>query len=139
MRADDNSKVSIESLYSNCSCALLAFAISGKIIQANDVFLSWVGISRENLTDKTFPEFLDKGGILYYQLFVQPLLRLHTEVNEINVQIKSSSDSFPCLLNAAMPESGENESIVYATLFKVLDRKKYESELLKRKVVAEEQ
>lgn len=130
--------VSIEELNLFSCSALLAFDIKGTILQVNEAFLSWTGLSRDHLLKKSFPSFLNKGGVLYYQLFIQPILEMHKEINEISLEIKGDQDSVPCLMSAKVSETPAG-TVVYATLFRVADRKRYEDELRKNKAVAEEQ
>lgn len=130
-----------EALYQQAPCGLLSFSIDGTIIGANQTLLKWLGLPLSRIVGSRFTDLLDRGGKLYYQLFVQPLLRLHDEVKEISFEIRSGDNSFPCLFSASVcPDSIENEAgIVHAAIFKVMDRKKYEHELLKRKTRAEEE
>lgn len=127
-----------EDLYNRAPCGLLTYLISGTIVEINQTLLSWLNASREEMINKVFPDFLDRGGQLYYQLFVYPTLILQNEVKEINLQIRTSSVTFSCLFSASVTTHGA-ATIVHATIYKVADRKKYENELLKKKVVAEEE
>jgi sigma-B regulation protein RsbU (phosphoserine phosphatase) len=129
-----------EHLYHHAPCGLLIFNIDGSIVHCNETLLSWLELKNEKeITVKKFTDLLDKGGRIYYQLFVLPLLRMHKVVKEINFQIQAGGAEFSCLFSAsvtALPSG--NEKVVHAVLFKVVDRKKYEDELLSKKVKADE-
>lgn len=85
-----------------------------------------------------FTDLLDKGGKFYYQLFVLPLLRMQREINEISFQIAVPNANFSCLFSAAVfTEEGSSELLVNAVVYKVIDRKKYEAELLMKKAKAD--
>lgn len=127
-------------LYNQAPCGLLTYAISGPVIQINQTLLNWLNVGRGEIVNKDFINLLDRGGQLYYQLFVYPMLVLHNEVKEIHLDIRTASGTFPCLFNASAASTGAGEEmIVQATIFKVTHRKKYEDELLKKKTVAEEE
>ena len=130
-----------EDLYQRAPCGLLSFSIDGTIIRANQTLLKWLGLPERGIAGRLFTDLLDRGGKLYYQLFVQPMLTLHNEVREISFQIVSGEESFPCLFSATACtyDGKDQETVVHATIFKVMDRKKYEHELLKRKTRAEEE
>ncbi|GAB3823749.1 PAS domain-containing protein [Pontibacter rugosus] len=126
-------------LYDTAPCGLLTFKMNGQIIYANQTLLKWLGVNDEEIAAKKMTDFLDKAGVMYYELFVQPILKMHKEVKEINLNIQTSKGAFSCLFNGVAVDSkaGEGE-IIHAIIFKVEDRQKYEKELLLRRNKAEE-
>lgn len=131
-------QVDYQYLYDSASCGLLVFKLNGKILHANETFLNWIEVSQDDILSKNFSDLLDKGGKFYYQLFVHPLLKMHKEAKEIDFTIKTATGNFPCLLSATVLTNNEGEDdIIHATIFKIAERKKYESELLKKKVEVE--
>jgi sigma-B regulation protein RsbU (phosphoserine phosphatase) len=129
-----------EYLYNHISCGVLTFHSSGKIISANQTLLNWTGLTNQEMSERVFTDLLDSGGKLYFQLFVQPLLKMNNQVNEVSFNIQGLNGNFPCLITASMPEvETGKESIVLVTIFKILDRKKYELELLRAKIKSKEQ
>lgn len=135
-----NDHIDFRLLYNKAPCGLLTYHINGKIIHINQTLLNWIGLPEEKVMEMEFIELLDRGGRLYYQLFVYPLLRMQNEAREINFQIETPNASFSCLYNALSTRmSSEQETVIHATIFHVDDRKKYESELLRRKTMAEEE
>jgi sigma-B regulation protein RsbU (phosphoserine phosphatase) len=129
-----------EYLYNHISCGIVTFQSSGKLIAMNQTLLNWTGLTEEEIPERTFNDLLDKGGKLYFQLFVQPLIKMNGKINEVSFNIQSRFDNFPCLFTAFVTEVGpDQEPIIVGTIFRILDRKKYESELLKAKVKSQEQ
>ena len=126
-----------EALYDSAPCGLLVYTSASGVIYANHRLLSWLGTSLEELVSKQFTDLLDKGGKFYYQLFVEPSLRMHKEALEIDLSIKGAVESFPALFSAEVVTAAEGKEYVHAAIYKVANRKKYESELLRRKVEAE--
>jgi sigma-B regulation protein RsbU (phosphoserine phosphatase) len=129
-----------EYLYNHTSCGILTFYSTGKIIAANQTLLNWTGLSEKGISGTAFNDLLDNGGKLYFQLFVQPLLKMNSKINEVSLTIQSPLGNFPCLFTAFVKEEEMGkESIIVGTIFRIADRKKYESELLKAKVKSQEQ
>lgn len=126
-------------LYNNAACGLLTFDLSGKIHHMNQTLLAWTGLDISHVDKLTFPDLLEKGSRIYSRLFIYPLLRMHNEVNEISLQIQSNGITFQCLLSAKVSEASEKDgnALVHASIFKVVDRKKFEDELRNRKEKAE--
>ncbi|ARS35693.1 PAS domain-containing protein [Pontibacter actiniarum] len=134
-----NDFIDFKFLYDTAPCGLLTIKMNGHIIYTNQTLLKWLGVSEEEIADKKMTDFLDKAGVMYYELFVQPILKMHQEVKEINLNIQTSNGAFSCLFNgvAVDGKAGEGE-IIHATIFKVEDRQKYEKELLLKRNKAEE-
>lgn len=126
-------------LYNNAACGLISFDLSGKIHEMNQTLRRWTGLEDSQTDNLIFPDLLEKGSQLYFQLFVYPLLKMHKEVKEINFQIETESESFQCLFSAkVIMGSGQDDNmLVHAVIFKVVDRKKFEDELRLKKKKAE--
>lgn len=126
-------------LYNNAACGLISFDLSGKIYEVNETLLTWAGLEYSQVSELIFHELLDKGSQLYFQLFVYPLLKMHREVKEISLQFETASESFQCLLSAKVivGSAKDDNTLVHAAIFKVVDRKKFEDELRFRKKKAE--
>jgi sigma-B regulation protein RsbU (phosphoserine phosphatase) len=120
-------------LYEQAVCGLLSFQSDGTILHANTTFLNWAGINETEVKKIKLPDLLYKGGKLYYTLFVQPLLQLHRVVNEISLDIKTPTGSIPVLFSANYLTTIEGTDIINAVVFKIGDRRKYETEILKEK------
>jgi sigma-B regulation protein RsbU (phosphoserine phosphatase) len=128
-----------EAIFNNAPCGLFTYEVDGNITQVNRTFLKWLGVKKDEVLNVKFTDLLDKGGRLYYHLFVAPLLRIHNEVKEINFHIETAEGGFPCLFSATIVEKAKDCFFVSAAIFKVTDRKKYERELLHKKAEAEKE
>lgn len=126
-------------LYNNAACGLLTFDLTGKVHHINQTLLEWTGLNNAPIDDLNFLDLLEKGSKLYSRLFIYPLLRMHNEVKEISLQMENKGNTFQCLFNARVIEVSkqDNEVMVHASVFKVVDRKKFEDELRMRKEKAE--
>ena len=131
-------KTDFEAFYNQAPCGLFTFRADGTIVHLNKTLLTWLCADVEDIIYQDFTNFLDKGGKLYYQLFVQPLLRMRQEVKEISFHISTGKCDFYCLFSAtAFEKDGGGELLYAATVYQVTDRKKYEDELLKKKQQAD--
>jgi sigma-B regulation protein RsbU (phosphoserine phosphatase) len=131
-------KTDFEAFYNQAPCGLFTFRADGTIVHLNRTLLSWLCADVEEVIYQDFTSFLDKGGKLYYQLFVQPLLRMKQEVKEISFHMVTGKCDFHCLFSAtAFEKDGTGELLYAATVYQVTDRKKYENELLKKKQQAD--
>ncbi|TPE43445.1 PAS domain-containing protein [Pontibacter mangrovi] len=126
--------INFKCVYDNAPCGLLTYKMQGPIMYANQTLLKWLGVSEEEIITKKMPDILDKAGVLYYELFVQPILKMHQEVKEISLRIETPKGAFSCLFNGV---AGEGQ-IVNAVIYKIEDRQKYEKELFLKRSKAEE-
>jgi PAS domain S-box-containing protein len=131
-----------EFLYENSPCGHLSFYPDLPIVKINKTLLSWLGLHYEDVVgQKKFQELLNVGGKLYFQMVVLPLINHKGSVNEINFEVDiKNGEKFSCLFNAtSLKEDNGEQMVIHATILKITDRKKYESELLRSKQIAEEE
>lgn len=127
-----------KSLYDSAVCGLLSFDLSGKIHYINQTLLDWLELKSSDVKELVFPDLLEKGSALYYQLFVYPLLSMHGEVREISLKLKTANPGLQCLFSARADRTYDGKSMtIHAVLYQMIDRKKYEDELRLRKEKAE--
>jgi sigma-B regulation protein RsbU (phosphoserine phosphatase) len=133
-----SSNTDFEAFYNQAPCGLFTFRTDGKIVHINKTLMTWLNADIEDVIYKNFTDLLAPGGKLYYQLFVQPLLRMNHEVKEISFHFSTNSCDFHCLFSAVTFEKDEEGELLYAaTVYQVTDRKRYEMELLKKKQQAD--
>lgn len=135
-----SSDVDFESMYNHVPVGLFTFNADGTIVHANQMLLQWLNADANEVMYQNITSLLDRGGKIYYQLFVQPLLRLENEVKEISFQILTDKCSFPCLFSATAFRADERGELLFAaTVYQVSHRKMYEEELLRKKTKAIEE
>ncbi|MEX0660201.1 MAG: ATP-binding protein [Balneolaceae bacterium] len=130
-----------EDLYQNAPCGYLSIHPDGSIIEVNKTLLSWLNFKREELVDnKYFQEILGKGGEIYFETHLKPMLQIEGEISEINLELKGKGRiQIPVLINAKKVHQNTGDQPIYR--FSVLDmsqRKLYENELIKERKNAEE-
>ena len=68
---------SLEELYESAPCGYLSTLPDGTIIRANQTFLTWMGMERQDLVGhKCFQDLLSIGGRIFYDTHFAPLLRM---------------------------------------------------------------
>lgn len=128
----------LKSIYDNSPCGLLTLSAHGEILTYNQTFANWLGDDNTLKRHSRFTSVLSKGGRLYFQLFIEPMLRLHGVVNEISLEIETGNGKFDCLFSASpVPATADQSACYNVVVFKVTDRKKYEAELLNQKLLAD--
>lgn len=92
----------IEDIYQNSPCGYMSVLADGTIISVNNTLIKWLGFEREELVfEMKFQDLLNKGGKIYFQTHLIPLLQMQGEAVEINMQLRGKgSKKFPALINA---------------------------------------
>jgi PAS domain S-box-containing protein len=132
--------IDAEALYQDAPCGYLSFLPDGTIIKINRTMLKWLEYTDEEAISKMkISELLSTGGKLYYQMFYYPLILLKGTVNEISFDIcRKNGSRFPALLNSIAIKNDEGHILaVNVVINDITDRKKYETELLRAKQLAE--
>ncbi len=127
-------------IYDQSPCGLFSFLADGTIIAANQTMSEWFGLSDKECIGRNFHTLLEHPSMLYYQLIVDPLIRLNGHISEFSLKFLSSSGEFDGLFNASAHRDLEGRVLVInASVQRINDRKKYEQELLLETRKAEEQ
>jgi PAS domain S-box-containing protein len=129
-----------EELYESAPCGYLSTLPDGTIIRANQTFLTWIGMERQDLVGhKCFQDLLSVGAKIFYDTHLAPLLRMQGFVNEIAVDLTcADGHALPVLANMLQKRDANGRPMVHRiTLFNATDRRKYERELLLARQKAE--
>lgn len=110
----------------------------GNIVHANPTVCSWLSRAEHELCDLNLRDLLSRGGRLFYDSQLEPMMRLHREWREVALELKSSALSVPVLASAiACVEGIDGPQRVLVTLFVATERRRYEQELLRMRRSAE--
>jgi PAS domain S-box-containing protein len=130
-----------EELYESAPCGYLSTLPDGTIVRANQTFLTWIGMERQELVGhKCFQDLLSIGGKIFYDTHFAPLLRMQGFVNEIAFDLTCADGrQLPVLANTVQKLDAADRPMVHRiTLFNATDRRKYERELLIARQKAEQ-
>jgi len=127
-------------LYQEAPCGLISFNTEGGIVRVNQTLCNWLGRTAEEVQDLKFTSLLTTAGNMYYKVVVESLLNMQGYVNEINFSFVNPNGNFDALFNAVSYKNEQGQLLmVNATILKITDRKKYETELLLAKRRAEDE
>jgi len=138
MKTDPYSE-NIKDIYQNSPCGYMSIHADGTIININNTLLKWLGFERrEILLEKKFQDLLSKGGKIYFQTHLIPLLQMQGEFLEINMELKGKhSVQIPTLINAKKVEESDAKTTYRLSILDITQRKLYEKELLLARKEAE--
>jgi PAS domain S-box-containing protein len=114
---------------------------NGIIIDSNKIFLKLTNYSREEVIDKKkFTDFLSFGEKIYFENVFAPALKLSGTLEEVNFNFtKKEGTRFPVLVNSVeIKDLSGKQLYTHYIIFNIAQRKKYEQELLKSKINANE-
>lgn len=139
MHTDDQSLPDADTLYERAPCALMITDKSGLILRANTTFCEWLGYTKEQLLgQRKMQEMLTIGGRIFHQTHWAPLLEMQRYVSEIKLEfLTSDGQKLPMVLNATRREHATG-SFDEVSAFVVIERHRFEQEVLISKRQAEE-
>ncbi|GEO17102.1 hypothetical protein MAE02_47980 [Microvirga aerophila] len=142
MKMDQGSLIeTAEELYESAPCGYLSTRPDGTIIRANQTFLTWIGMERQDVVGhRCFQDLLSVGAKIFYDTHLTPLLRMQGFVNEIAFDLTCADGrALPVLANMVQKRDANGRPMVHRiTLFNATDRRKYERELLLARQKAEQ-
>ncbi|MFD9435549.1 SpoIIE family protein phosphatase [Streptomyces sp. NPDC060002] len=131
---------SAEDLYEHAPCGFLSTLLDGTIAKINTTLLDWLGYARGDLVGRrTFSDLLTVGGRLYHETHFGPLLRMQGEISGIALELKAADGSrLPVLVTSTVKSGSDGQPmLIRTTVFDALDRRAYETELLRARQEAE--
>ena len=105
----------------------------GSIVRANQTFLAWVGLTREEAAaGARFQDFLTVPGKIFYENQYAPLLHLQGFVKEVAFDLRrAGGEPLPVLVSSVQrPGPDGRPAMVASLLLEATDRSAYERELL---------
>lgn len=128
-------------LYENAPCGYVSLTPDGRIARLNATLAAWLGRAAGDMLGQSFHQCLSFGGRIAFETHLAPLLRLQGRVDEIALDLLAADDArIPVIANAAEKRgSGGEHLLTRLTLFKAVDRRKYERALLEARARAEDE
>lgn len=128
------------SLYERAPCGFVSTAPDGTIVKVNQTFVDLVGHRREELVGRRrFAELLTRGGQLYHETHLAPMLRMHGTAREIALELlRADGRRVPVLVNSVLESDARGHpTLIRTAVFDATQRRQYERELLLAKQRAE--
>lgn len=128
-----------EDLFENAPCGYLSAAPDGRIVQVNRTLLAWTGLSRDALKGRRFQDLLTLAGKIFYETHFAPLLRMQGHFDEVALDlVRIDGTPLHVLVNAVERCDAHGAvRFIRITVFNATDRRRYESELLATRRLAE--
>ncbi len=118
-------------------CGYLTFTDDGTIRAVNTTLAAMLGYAPEELRGARFESLLGAGGRIFYHTHFFPILKLHGEAEEVYLALRSrAGNEIPVLTNGIRREL-EGEMLSECIFVRMLQRSRYEDELLHAKQTAE--
>ncbi|MEO5718345.1 MAG: PAS domain-containing sensor histidine kinase [Chthoniobacterales bacterium] len=118
-------------------CGYLAFTDDGMIREVNQTLAVLLGFTPEELRGQHIESILGVGARIFYHTHFFPILKLHGEAEEVYLTLRSrAGNDIPVLTNGVRRER-EGEVVSECIIVRMLQRARYEDELLHAKQAAE--
>ncbi len=126
-------------LYENAPCGYVSLFPDRRVARLNGTLARWLGQPAEELVGKPFSDLLSFGGRIAFETHLAPLLRLQGHVDEIALDLLVADGAkVPVIANAAERRDADGtHQITRITMFRAVDRRKYERTLLEARQKAE--
>jgi len=128
-------------LYDNAPCGYVSLSPGGQVVRVNRTLADWLGREPEALLGHSIHELLSFGGKIAFETHLAPLLRLQGHVDEIALDlVDAAGEKIPVIANAAERRGAEGEHLfTRLTVFRAVDRRKFERNLIDARNKAEAQ
>lgn len=130
----------LEDLYQRAPCGYLATVLDGTILQANDTFLTWMDVDREELLGTNVRALLSPGSRIFLETNYLPVLHLQHEVRDVALDLRrGDGETVPVLIssNTVLDAAGQPE-VVRSTIFNASSCHEHERQLHAARRRAEE-
>ena len=127
----------MDQLLDNAPCGYLAFTDEGVIRTVNTTLATLLGSSTEELHGRKFESLLGVGARIFYHTHFFPVLKLHGEAEEVYLMLRSRSGQDIPVLTNGIRRDRNGEMLSECVFVRMLQRGKYEDELLRAKREAE--
>jgi sigma-B regulation protein RsbU (phosphoserine phosphatase) len=130
----------LEDLYENAPCGYMSLRPDGRIFKANATLASWTGFEAGALHGRRLSDLLNIAGRIFYETHVAPLLRMQGFFNEFALDfVTASGERLPVIANAVeRRDSDGNALFIRFTIFKAVDRRRYERGLVQARTASEQ-
>jgi PAS domain S-box-containing protein len=128
----------MDPLLDTAPCGFASFADDGTLRDVNSTLAALLGYSRFELEGWHLQKMLAPGARVFYHTHVFPLLKLRGSVDEIYLALRTrTGEDVPVLMNAVRRER-DDQFVSDCVFVRMLQRNRYEEELLNGRRVAEE-
>ena len=126
-------------LYENAPCAYLSMQPDGRIFKANATLAEWTGHPADRLLGMRFHDLLTIGTSILYETSFAPLLDMTGSFDEISLDLRTNGGGSLAVSASGRIVNDElgRRSFSRITLFKAMNRRLYERQLVAAKEQSE--
>jgi PAS domain S-box-containing protein len=128
----------MEELLDTAPCGFLSVGDDGTVRLVNTTLLRMLGCEREEVVGRHVERLLTVASRIFYQTHWFPLLRLHGRAEEVFLTLRAPAGGDVGMLVNAVRKERQGETVYDCVLVRVVERRKYEDELLRARRAAEE-
>ncbi len=123
--------------FESAPCGLLQFTDDGLVTVANATLLARLGREREAVVGRSVETLMTLPTRIFYQTHLGPLLRLRGRLDEIYLTLRAADSGEAAFFVNAERREAPSGAVVQCALFPVVERRKFEDELLRARRDAE--
>lgn len=121
-----------EDLFENAPCGYLTMAPNGRIMRANALLASWVGLAADQLAGKLLHDLLTVGTQLHYETSYAPQLSLRGACEEMSLDLRTAAGGTMAVSASGRvrTDAAGRPLLIRVALFKAAERRRYERQLV---------
>lgn len=128
----------MDPLLNSAPCGFLSFADDGTMLDLNATLADLLGYTRIELLGWHVQKILAPGTRVFYHTHVFPMLKMHGMLEEIYLALRTKNgEDVPMLMNAVRHER-DGSFVSDAAFMRMLQRNRFEEQLLQARQTAEE-
>jgi len=137
--SDDLPLEDLEDLYESAPCGYVSLSPDGRIAKVNRTLADWLETDPKAVIGRPLTDFLSFGGRIAYETHLAPRLRLQGHMDELAFELlRADGTKVPIIANAVEKRDVQgNHLLTRITLFRAVERRTYERELLNARTRAE--
>jgi sigma-B regulation protein RsbU (phosphoserine phosphatase) len=134
----DATATDFEDFFESARTGFIIAEPNGQIRHANARVAEWLGLPLPALQGTRFTDHLPIAGKVYFETHLAPLLRMQGFIEEIALELAPPRGTrLPVLVNAVERRDAAGVPLLVAfTIFRAVDRRQYEQELLRARAAA---
>lgn len=128
-----------DALYHQAPFGYVSTHLDWTIFKVNRTLLDLLGLDREQVVGRRFPDLLAVGDRIYHETHYAPLLHLQGAVKEVSAHLIGAGDTpHPVLIRSdVVSDERRGVSFIRTGVVDISDRQRYEEELLRERHRAE--
>jgi PAS domain S-box-containing protein len=109
----------------------------GVVVAVNDTLCAWVGLRGQDVQGRAFDTLLSTPARVLYQSYLQPVLRLHGQVQELSLSLKTAEGSTLDVLLYTTKLAGAESGFIDVVMAPIGRRRRIDEAFLRIKQAAD--